>query len=1165
LQLCNKLYAAKKKALKYIKNILFNLLLISSTCYGQNNLYQFIHLNNEDGLSQNSVTSICQDQYGFIWLATFNGLNRYDGYNFHTFLNDDADSTSLSYNDIEVLFNDSKGRLWVGTFGRGINVFNHKSQKFKRYFVNSTDSNSISSNEITDIFENPKGTIWIATQYGLNRYNEGKDNFTRYLHNLEDPTSILSNAITCLHSNNPSHLWIGTEGGGLCKLDIQTNRVTSFTKSQGNTIKDDIIYSLYENTGGKLYIGGDKKALTVYDQNKNTFKYYGYSESELTNQGENLVRTIAPGLGDDLWIGSDGGGLYQLNHTLGYFREYKYNITKKNGVATNSITHLYKDNHDLIWIGLIDHGVDRINLQQKKFYQLNYDQDPKKGLKNNGVTAFMKDSEGIYWIGTDGGLTVSNDNLDSFTHFNERFNDYSTINNNAVVTIKELKNGEIWIGTYLGGVNIYNKKTKKFRYLISEIDNPNSLSHSFVRAIYEYNDSLVWIGTMGGGLNIYNTRTNKFTHHLTAESGHEKIKSDFITSIIDDKAGNIYIALFGGGLIVFNKSSVKFNSFTYNSKNGNSISNDQIISLFIDSDSTLWVGTANGLNAFNTKTKTFTKFFKTNGLSDNFISTIAEDADKNLWIGTTNGITKLNIRNYETKCYYKEDGLQGKEFNLNASYASNDGMLYFGGYNGITYFNPDSIIDHILEPEIQFTELHILGQPIGLGDTVNNRVVLKEPIYKTKKLTLCYKEPIFTLFFSGFLFNSVDKTRYAYRLAGTNSDWIDLGTSNKITFHKFPYGKHNLEIRATNSEGKWSNQTKSILINYKPPFWKTWLFLSFLILILVILLVLLYNWRTRRIKNQRALLEKMVREKTKDLQEINLLLEEKHAEMEIQQELILSQRDLAHDQNLRILKQNEELGMHRKHLENLVDERTKDLIEAKLHAEKADELKSAFLANMSHEIRTPMNAILGFIELLDYEGYSIEQRKYFKKIINDSGHTLLGLIDDIIDIAKIESGQISVNLSSFRLKSIFEDLNLIYTKKAAEEKPEVLLILSSIPEVDMVSDKLRVNQVMINLIDNALKFTEKGTINFGYEIKNHKILCFVKDTGMGISIENQEIVFDRFRKIENKNSKLFRGAGLGLAISKHIIELLGGTIWVESELGVGSTFYFTLPYSHSDN
>ncbi len=1145
--------------LNHIKYLLIALLLYSGNCYGQENLYQFIHLTNDDGLSQNTVTSICQDQYGFIWLATFNGLNRYDGYHIVTFFNRENDTTSLSYNDIEVLYNDSKGRLWVGTFGGGVNIFNHSTQRFNRYIFNPADSNSISSNDVTDIFENPKGTLWIGTQDGLNRFNEESTNFTRYRNKPNDANCVSSNLISCIHSNNPKHLWIGTKGGGLNKLDLTTNQFTYFNRAQGNTIKDDKIWSLYEDTKNRLLIGGEKQALAIYNQNTHSFKYYGYTHEQLTNQGENLVRSIVPGLGDDFWIGSDGGGLYQLNHTLDYFREYRYDISKREGIANNSVTKLFKDKQDMLWIGMIDHGVDRINLHQKPFYHITYNQNPTKGLKNNGVSAILEDSEGNYWIATDGGLTKSNGQFNSFTHFNEKYNDPTTINNNAVVSLQELKNGEIWIGTYLGGINIYNKKTKTFRYLTSDSNNPNSLSSNFVRSIYEDNAGLIWIGTMGGGLNSYNPKTGSFCHYLSKK---DSIKSTNIMYILPDKNDHLYIATYDAGLIVYNKSTGASTSYTASSTNINTISSNQVTCLLFDTDSTLWIGTANGLNVFNTNNHCFTNFFKSDGLFDNYICALVEDRHKNLWISTSNGIIKFNIQNKETKRYYKDDGLQGKEFNLNSSLVSDNGLVFFGGFNGITYFNPDSIQGHILEPEIQFTELSVIGQSISSGDTINNKVVLTEPIYQAQTITLSYEEPFFAIYFSAFLLNSVEKTNYAYRLPDTDTTWFDIGTTNYITFHKFPYGKHRLEVRATNSEGNWSNKTKSILINYQAPFWEATAFKAVLILLLVSSLVLFNFLRNQRNRKQKRLLEKMVRERTLDLQEVNLLLEEKQAEMEVQQEEIVAQHDLTYEQNIQILKQNEELEMHHKNLEKLVDERTKELIEAKEQAEKADELKTAFLANMSHEIRTPMNAILGFLEILDYEEYTQEQRTYFKKIINSSGHTLLTLIDDIIDIAKIESGQIAIHNSSFSLMTLFEELYSIYTIKVTEENPNIYLYIEPLKDIVINSDKLRINQVMINLLDNALKFTESGSIHFGYQIKSNKILCFVKDTGIGVSNEDQILIFDRFLKIETKSSKLFRGAGLGLAISKHIVQLLGGSIWVESQSGLGSTFYFIIPLPH---
>jgi signal transduction histidine kinase/ligand-binding sensor domain-containing protein len=1134
-------------------------LFLNSVGNAQPNMFRFSHITIDQGLSQNTVSAICQDQYGFIWLGSYNGLNRYDGYKITQYLHIISDTNSLSHNKISKIFEDSKGRIWIGTDGGGLELFDEQNQIFIHHKHHDTNPESISSDYINDIFENPKGTLWIATQFGLNKFEEKSHFFQHYFHQPGCDNCLSNNFVTALHSNSPDHLWISTHGGGISRFDFFNQKFVAYNTKVPYTLADDKVFVVHEDNQQRLWIGMESGALNVFHQNTGKFKKYGYSKQELKNQGENLVRNIVPGIGDDFWIASNGGGLYQINHTINYFRVYKHWFTVDESVGNNTITTVYKDRNDVLWVGVANGGVDYIDLHQKPFFKIKQMPDVSLGIKNNVANAILEDRDGNYWIGSEEGLSVSNDNLESFQHFVEKYDDNKTINNNAILCLYEAQNGEIWIGTFLGGVNIYNKKTKTFRYLINNPSDENSLKSNFVRTIFQDSEGLFWLGTINGGLSQYNAVTKQFKHFLNPSNAHPGMSSNNIMKIVEDKNKHIYIATYGGGLNVLNKTTGKFTIYKHHPKDTNTLSNDQIISLAFDSDSMLWLGTTNGLNRFNLKTKKFARFFTSNGLPADAICAIVEDAEKNLWISTIKGIVWLNPKTFNLKSYSKSDGLSSNEFNYNATLLSNDGRIFFGGKYGLNYFYPEDIVPYIREPNIQFTDLFIFNKRVGVNDSLFGRVVLSKPIYQTEKLDLSHKESVFTLYFSSFQFVGAADVKYAYRLLPNDTTWIETGTYNFVSFHNLSYGKHIFELRATNSEGKWCSSSKSIQINIKPPFWRTSIFKIATLLFIILWVYIGIKLRIRSINRQNKLLEEMVIEKTSDLKEINVLLEENQAELEMQHEELLTQSDLANEQNKQIKTQNIELKNHRENLELLVKKRTEELLFAKEKAEKADRLKTAFLANMSHEIRTPMNAILGFIEILDEPEYTKEERINFKGLILNSGQTLLNLINDIIDIAKIETGQIDVYPEPIEFSKIFSELQTIYHQKINDIKPQLSLYLEPVKPVQINTDGFRVNQILINLLDNALKFTDSGYLRFGYRISEKEIVCFVKDTGIGIPANEQPYVFERFNKIENANSKVYRGAGLGLAISKNLIHLLGGKIWVESEEKQGSTFFFTLP------
>ena len=362
------------------------------------------------------------------------------------------------------------------------------------------------------------------------------------------------------------------------------------------------------------------------------------------------------------------------------------------------------------------------------------------------------------------------------------------------------------------------------------------------------------------------------------------------------------------------------------------------------------------------------------------------------------------------------------------------------------------------------------------------------------------------------------------------------------------------------------------------PFWNRTLLHVSSFVFLTILFFIFYQSTKNSKKKMKEDFDLRFEEYANDLSEATIKLEEKHEEIQQQKEELLQQSKVLQatnneleEKNTKIEDQNEELEKYQNHLEELIKERTVELIDAKEKAEESDKLKSAFLANMSHEIRTPMNAIIGFGDLLSEAELEEEDKKSFIKLINKNSHTLLELINDIIDISKIEAEQIRIRKSDFEVAPLLKELYENFTINKVKDNVKILLEKRFVENrIIIYSDPLRLKQVLNNLLSNALKFTDKGTIEFGYDISLNSggqryVTFYVKDTGKGIPPEKKDVIFNRFHKIDDDKTRFFRGAGLGLSISKSLVELLDGEIWLESEEDLGSVFYFKLPLKHLVN
>ena len=473
--------------------------------------------------------------------------------------------------------------------------------------------------------------------------------------------------------------------------------------------------------------------------------------------------------------------------------------------------------------------------------------------------------------------------------------------------------------------------------------------------------------------------------------------------------------------------------------------------------------------------------------------------------------------------------------------------MYFGGMGGITSLLPQDLIAAKPSPKLAFIDFKLFNKSVNPS---NGNSPLKREISYTDEIRLGHKDYVFSIEFAAQEYVNPNKILYQYKLENFDQDWNQVKASQRFaTYTNLSGGTYTFKVRSTDTDGIWCNNEIQMKIVIDPPFWQTWWFVLIFNVLFIFLVFAIYKARLTIITRQKKNLELQVDLRTKELQQTN-------EEITEQSEEIRQQRD-------QILFQTSELELHRNNLEELVKERTIDLIKAKESAEESDRLKTSFLANMSHEIRTPMNSIIGFLNLLEGEKIKATDRMNFIRIVRHNSDMLMHLINDILDLAFIESGQLKLCPT---IESVSKLLNIIISNYSITDlllqKPKIKLSVT-LPddEVFIFTDHFRFIQVLSNLLNNALKYTDEGSIEIALTVADSIAIFSVKDTGIGIASDNLDKIFGRFTKIEDTNSKIYRGAGLGLAISRRIVEKMDGEIWVESKLGEGSCFYFTQPVS----
>jgi signal transduction histidine kinase/ligand-binding sensor domain-containing protein/DNA-binding response OmpR family regulator len=1008
-------------------------------------MLRFEHFTVEQGLPSNVVPTLFQDRTGYLWLGTFYGVARYDGYSFVSYINREGDSTSITNSIVNAICDDSDGNIWFG-HSRGVDKFNPSTEIFTHYILNPEKPVEDWSNHVLSLLEDKNGTLWIGTGSGLYFFNKAKKIFRLIQHNPKDPHSISSNSVNAIYQDRNGTLWFGT-GRGLNKYDVVSK---SFTRYLFPPDYPYGILSIYQDAGGILWLGTGCGVVKYYPE---TGKYILY-ENEPGNKkslANNIVLSICEDRSGQLWISTKKGvDIFDKNSET--FTHNMHDDQKPGRINSNDIGKIIFDLSGVIWISTYDGGINKYTPPNPaiRYYS------PDDGISTMfPIVDIMENKNGKLWIGTDRGILKFDPEIGSF----ERF----AADKNVYLLLVDAQ-GSIWFSARNENLCKIDQSGNITRFR----DPSGAEFPGWVSAMCNSSDGNIWVGTGNGGVYTLDPVSGKFD--ILYQSTH------WIETVYEDTKGFFWIGTQESGIVLYDPSQKKFSYYSHIPEDTLSLSSNSITHIREDQEGNIFIVTGHTLNRFNRNAGRFERFGGKNGFPDNIFNVVF-DKKNNLWISIIGkGTVKYDWQNNQFSKYFYWRGL---------GYLAKSEKLYYHTREGLICFHPDSLKNNPLLPPVVFTSIRVFEKPVPIR----------------KLIQLSYNENFISFEFAALNFIEPESNLYAYKMEGVDKEWVNSGTRRFASYPNLDPGTYIFRLKGSNNDGVWNKQAASITIIISPPFWKTWW--AYLIYFVVLMISL---WGIRRY-------------------ELNRISYKNQVEID------------------------------------------RAILNEKAETEK---IKSRFFANISHEFRTPLTLILGPAEKIISN--TSEDVVKDAGIIRRNSRRLLQLVNQLLDLSRLEAGKLKLEASVGNIVSFVKGAALSF-ESLAESKDITLQIIPEKDFIELYFDKDKMMKILINLLSNAFKFTpEEGIISVSIrEIKGvgniKDVEIKIRDTGIGIPSVEIPKLFDRFYQVDSSFTKEHEGTGIGLALTKELVELHHGKISAESLTGTENTnwteFTITLPSGNS--
>ncbi|MEY4541559.1 MAG: hypothetical protein RLZZ306_3316, partial [Bacteroidota bacterium] len=770
---------------------------------------RFERIGNQQGLSQSTVLKIFQDKKGFIWFATRDGLNKYDGYNFTVYRHVFNNPNSISSSSITCISEDLNENLWVGTADGGINKLDNETGKFV-HFKQTDSKNDIAKINISSIIVTKDNQVWAATYRSGLLNIDVKSNSVKW--KLIETNPLSTNDISQIYQDKKENLLLGGPYGIFTQISKE-GKTYNFKIKNDLPQKKNQVSCFFEDNKGNILVGTRGNGLYKIDLITRKISQILYNPSQIDR--DNLIMSLSYDQTGTLWVGTDSGVILIKDNNFKFPIHLQANPDSETGLSSHAIQGLLVDRDDNVWIGTWEAGLNVHFRNRNKFALFRHKTNTEQSLLRDKITAIACEDNNRVWIGSNSGLTLLDRKVNLYKHFIVNPSTSTVLNNNDINFLHFDKDGDLFVSTWGAGLRILKKGSSNFT---NHLYFNGQFSPYFTCIQSSRMPNKAWIGTQESGLLSFDKLTGKFTP--VVELNKKGILAEIhVNSILEDHEGILWIGSYNNGTFRFNPQTHQITHFIQSDKSG-SIKGNHVFQIFEDSQKRIWIATnGGGLCLYLPKTNTFKTWTTEDGLPNNTIKGILEDKHQNLWLATNQGLSQFLVKSNSFKNYSQADGLQGSEFLINAYAQNKAGEMFFGGTGGMNVFHPDSLLENNKVPPVYITGLRLFNKPVL---TNQKDSPLKKGILATDAISFKANQNVFSLEFTALDFGTFKNNQYAYLLEGFDSEWQYVGNQRSASYTNLNSGEYTFRVKASNNDGVWNPQEATMRIVILSPWYKSW-------------------------------------------------------------------------------------------------------------------------------------------------------------------------------------------------------------------------------------------------------------------------------------------------------------------------------------------------------